>query len=78
MSQQPTMEERIDEACFRFMTDPALAVLRASWEGQTLRSVLPPGPIDTNRLLMSQGDRERYLSIMSRADRHKSRRGKEE
>jgi hypothetical protein len=66
---------RIDLACYRFMTDPALAPLRAWWEGEVERVALPPGPVDRDRLVMAQGDRERRLSIMSRAERHRVSKG---
>jgi len=68
-----TPEERIDRACFEFMTAVDFEPLRLWWEREALRSVLPPGPVDSNRLLMLQGDRERYLAIMMRAERHRRR-----
>jgi hypothetical protein len=64
-------QDRIDRACWLLMTDPELAMLREWWVGETDRSVLPPGSVDTNRLLMVQGDRERRLAIMARAERHR-------
>lgn len=66
-----TDAEKIDEACFRLMMDPALQPLRDWWEAQ-LRGVFPAGPIDPLRLAMAQGDRERLLVIMQRAYRHKT------
>lgn len=69
-------EASIDRACYHFMNDPALAPLRAWWEAMTERVMLPPGPPDTGRLLMVQGDRERRLAILDRASRHRRRMSK--
>jgi hypothetical protein len=71
-------QERIDAACFRLMTDPELAPLRLWWEAETLRAVLPPGPVDALRLAMNQGDRERYLMVMTRAERRRAAMAKGE
>lgn len=68
-----SVEERIDRACWRLMTDPEMAVLMEWWSGEVDRSVFPPGPVDTSRLLMVQGDRERRLAILARAGRHRAK-----
>jgi hypothetical protein len=66
--------ERIDEACHRLLTDPALKPLLAWWEGEALRSKMPAGPVDPMRLAMAQGDRERLLAVMQRASQHVARK----
>lgn len=67
-----TAEERLDEACHRFMSDPALAPLLAWWAGDLCRP-LPSGPVDALRLAMSQGDRERLSTVQFRAAAHVKR-----
>lgn len=69
---------RIDAACWRLMTDPELAPLLEWWSAQTDRAAFPPGPVDTTRLLMMQGDRERRLAVMSRAERYRTTKAKGE
>lgn len=68
-----TEQDKIDHACHVLMTDPELAPLRGWWEAEALRGALPPGPVDPSRLAMAQGDRERLLAVMSRANRHRSK-----
>ena len=71
-----TEQERIDAACHRLMSDPAMRPLVQWWEATALRVALPPGPIDPLRLAMAQGDRERLLQIMQRAGRSKAEQEK--
>jgi hypothetical protein len=68
-----TEAERIDRACFQLLTDPDLRALVGWWEAEALRSKLPPGAVDSGRLLMAQGDRERLLAVMERAGRYKAK-----
>lgn len=68
----PTAEDRVNRACYRVMTDDDLAAFRLWWEGDAMRTMLPPGPVDTNRLAMMQGDRERYLLVMQRAEAYRA------
>ena len=66
-----TAEERVNRACFDLMESKEFEPLRLWWERDVWRSVLPAGPVDTTRLAMAQGDRERYLQIMARAEAHR-------
>lgn len=74
-SRAPSMEERIDAAAHALMTDPQFEPLRAWWEREAFRAVTGQGPVDVNRLIMAQGDRERLLAIGIRADRHRAKLG---
>lgn len=64
-------EDEVNRACFRLLTQPDLAPLIGWWELQLLNSAVPLGPIDPLRLAMAQGDRERLLSIKTRAETHR-------
>jgi len=65
-----TDAEKIDRACHMLLTHADLRPLVAWWEAASLRAKLPDGPVDPHRLLMAQGDRERLLAVMERANRH--------
>ena len=69
----PSDQARVDAACHRFLTDPALEPLVKWWELQLLNSVVPPGPVDPLRLAMRQGDGERLTGIKHNAAAHKRR-----
>jgi hypothetical protein len=71
--QAGTVGDQIDRACYRLLTDPDLRALVGWWESESLRAAMPPGPVDTSRLLMKQGDGERLLRIMQRASAHQAR-----
>jgi hypothetical protein len=83
MSDKPDIDEpgakatseadRIDQSCYVFMTDPALGVMRDWWAAEVDRVMVGAGPIDPLRLALLQGDRERRLEIMRRAERHRLR-----
>jgi hypothetical protein len=68
-----TEQDRIDQSCYVFMTDPALGVLRDWWAAEVDRVMVGAGPIDPLRLALLQGDRERRLEIMRRAEKHRLR-----
>lgn len=64
-------QAEINRAAFRLLTNPEFAPLIQSWELELSNARTPPGPIDPYRLAMSQGDRERLLSIKLKADAHR-------
>jgi len=69
-----TDSDKLDRACFEFLTMPAMDPLVSWLEYEGQNSAVPPGQmVDPYRLAMAQGAREQLLAIKARADRYRRR-----
>lgn len=65
-TQASTETDRINQACWIFMTKAELEPLRLWWEAEVLRTARMP-PFGPGVLEAAEGDRARYLEIQRRA-----------